>query len=426
MACRPRWTTPARSVAPPATRSPVPVDRRLAESLARQLTDLYRDLETQLAHDIARRLRAGVEQPDWAARKLAALGTLRAYGQRVIARLETRTAQRVEQLLVLAYIRGGRAGLDELFRLGRIDRPTWIERLARLVGLGKLFARRDRRRIAAAAAELADVRRALPGVDALQQLAFAHVSLLRGTHLRILRWQQDVYRETVAQASAPALLGMQTRLQLAQTVWDRLLAQGVTGFVDRAGRNWELASYVEMATRTVLAQAATQAHLDQLQAQGVGLVIVSDAPQECALCRPWEGKVLAIAGPPGPRTVQAEHGIHDGVMVDVHIAGTVAEAIAAGLMHPNCRHSLSAYLPGVTKPKTHTADPDGDQARQRQRAIERQIRRWKLRADAALTPAAAKSAQAKVRAWQARLREHLAAHPELRRQPPREQIGAAR
>jgi hypothetical protein len=92
----------------------------------------------------------------------------------------------------------------------------------------------------------------------------------------------------------------------------------------------------------------------------------------------------------------------------------------------DCRHSLSAYIPGVTKAPTHTADPEGDKARQRQRQIEREIRRWKLRAEAAIDPAAAKPAKAKVRAWQARLRDHLKAHPELRRQPPREQIGVAR
>jgi hypothetical protein len=181
-----------------------------------------------------------------------------------------------------------------------------------------------------------------------------------------------------------------------------------------------------MATRTAVAQAATQGHLDQLRADGFGLVIVSDAPQECVLCRIWEGKVLAIAGPPGTHTIQAEHGIHDRLMVDVHVAGSVAEAVAAGLMHPNCRHSLSAYLPGVTKAPTHTADPEGDLARQEQRHIERQIRRWKLRAEAPLDPAAAKAAQVKVRAWQARMRDHLDQHPDLRRLRHREQVGTAR
>jgi hypothetical protein len=37
-----------------------------------------------------------------------------------------------------------------------------------------------------------------------------------------------------------------------------------------------------------------------------------------------------------------------------------------------------------------------------------------------------RAAGAKVRAWQAAMREHIAAHDDLRRKPAREQIGSAR
>jgi hypothetical protein len=39
---------------------------------------------------------------------------------------------------------------------------------------------------------------------------------------------------------------------------------------------------------------------------------------------------------------------------------------------------------------------------------------------------ARRAAGAKVHAWQAAIREHLAAHPDLRRKPQREQIGSTR
>lgn len=115
-------------------------------------------------------------------------------------------------------------------------------------------------------------------------------------------------------------------------------------------------------------------------------------------------------------------------MIRVPVAGSVAFARAAGLQHPNCRHSLSAYLPGVTRAPKHTADPEGDAARQRQRAIERQIRAWKLRAETAIDPRGpeATQARAKVGQWQAAMRAHLAANPDLRRQSAREQIGRPR
>jgi hypothetical protein len=155
---------------------------------------------------------------------------------------------------------------------------------------------------------------------------------------------------------------------------------------------------------------------------GVELVVVSDAPRECPLCRPWEGKVLTIGGPAGARTVEAEHAVDDGRMVPVRVAGSLDEARAAGLQHPNCRHSVSMYSPGLTRIEQATSDPAGYDAGQRQREIERTIRKWKRREVAAITPEAQRVARAKVRQWQGAMRQHLADHPDLRRLPHREQL----
>lgn len=368
----------------------------LGEELARQLAEVYADAEARLAADIARMLRADLDIPDWAERKLAELNKLRRAADTLVARLEADVSGAVEQLLVLAAVRGGQAALDELVAAGRLP-----------------------------ADELPVERDALPGVEAVNRLVFSLVSLLRGTHVRILRWALDTYRTVVAEASTDALLGTATRAQVAQRAWERLIGQGVTGFVDRSGRRWELASYVEMATRTTVAQAATQAHLDRLGLGGIDLVIVSNAPQECERCRPWEGKVLAPKGPPGARTVEREHALDDGKTVRVRIAGSVVEAVAAGLLHPNCRHSLSAYLPGVTKPITDTEDVEGDEARRELRRLEREVRKAKRQAAAVIDPDRQRALNVKVRALQAEIAEHVEATG-LHRQRRREQIGTAR
>lgn len=371
----------------------MPVDRRLAEDLARVLVELYGGLADRLAVDLARMLAARIDRPDWAERKQAAADEVRQLAERLLERLDGELADQVEQMLVLAHQRGGQAALDELGRLA-----------------------------GATAVQMATVRAALPGAEAVQRLTWALVSTLRGTHLRILRWSLDAYRDVVARASADVLLGTATRRQAAQRAWEQLLSRGVTGFVDRSGRGWELASYVEMATRSTVAQAAVEGHLDRLAAAGIDLVIVSDAPQECPRCRPWEGKVLARSGPTG--TIQVQHATQDRP-ITITVAGTIDQAIGAGLMHPNCRHSLSAYLPGVTVAPKHTADPEGDRARQELRRLEREVRKWKRIEAAAIDPDAAKAAAAKVRDYQARIRQHVD-ETGLHRQRPREQIGVAR
>lgn len=135
--------------------------------------------------------------------------------------------------------------------------------------------------------------------------------------------------------------------------------------------------------------------------------------------------MLSIGGPSGARTVDVEHAVDDGRMVRVDVAGSLDEARAAGLQHPNCRHSVSSYTPGITRTEDAASDPAGYEAGQRQRAIERNIRKHKNRAAAATTPEGKRAAEAKVRQWQGAMRSHLAAHPGLRRLRHREQPGAS-
>lgn len=403
----------------------MPVDRGVAADLAQHLVDLYVEAQTRLATHIAQQLGAALAAPDWAEQKLRALARLEQWTQTLLTRLATEGGERAEQQIVLAYARGSQAALAELrgLQLTEAERFVLGNRVDAVARLARLAQARD----AALGRALVDVRQALPGVGAVQRLAFTLTSQLRGTHLRIARWGLDAYRQVVGEVAAPGvLLGLDTRRRAAQRAWERLLVEGVTGFEDRAGRRWELASYVEMASRTTVAQAAVEGHLDRLGDADLDLVIVSDAPQECERCRPWEGRILTRGGPDGARTLDREHATEGGEQVRVEVAGSFDEAVRKGLMHPNCRHSIRAYLPGVTKIPKDTADPEGDKARQQLRYLERLVRSWKLREAAAIDPAAKKAAAAKVREHQTRIKAHVDATPGLLRQRAREQVGVAR
>jgi hypothetical protein len=364
----------------------MPVSRPTADGLTDELGGLYRALERELAAGIAERLASGLEAEDWQTRKLAATGEVRRWITNTVRRMATGRAAR-------------RAVLDAFERgAGEAQRELAGSRSANIPG----------------------VQRDLPGAHAIDRLGSALAGRLDGTHLQIVRSAEDAYRRVVAAPSALVLGGALTRRQAAERVWNGLLDQGFTGFVDKAGRKWTAAGYAEMATRTATAQAAVQGHLDRMAELGIDLVIVSNAAQECRLCRPWEGKVLTRSGPNGARTVQAESEL-TGEPVKVHVAGSLAEAIQAGLLHPNCRHSVSAYLPGVTKPITDTADPEGDAARQKLRYLEREQRRWRLREAGALSPEDRAAAAAKVRERQAQIKAHVKAH-DLTRRRDRERL----
>jgi len=366
----------------------VPIDPGFGERLAHRVAELFAEAELVVLRRISRSLARGLDEPDWATTRLAELEWVRAQIARDVATLDERAVTAIGDVVRQAYTRGRALAVADLDRLGLevVVPPATLR--------------------------------------AVEAIAAETVTRVGPWRPRILRAAQDVYQRTVADASATVLLGSQTRRDAAQQALDRLTERGVGTFRDRSGRRWALESYVEMAVRTGAGGAAIDGHTTQLVAAGVDLVVVSDAPRECPLCRPWEGKVLSIGGGVAA-TVEAASMVGEGT-VSVRVAGSLEQARAAGFQHPNCRHSLSAYLPGATDVLAATSERAGYEDQQRQRAIERGIRKWKLREAAALDDVAAARARAKVRQWQATMREHLAEHPALKRQTAREQVGRAR
>lgn len=338
-------------------------DPDLALTMAQGVVDSYATASQSLLETIARRLAVGLDAPDWASRKLLETDRLRLEAQSVVDQLAAGTPDLVATTLADAYTEG--AGGQVLAEFGRTSE------------------------------------------QAVEALARETATAIVGTHGQIVRSSMDAYRAVIAEATAPSIVaGATSRRQAAQRALDRFADRGVTGFVDRSGRGWNLDSYVEMATRTATGRAQVAGGLDRIAAGGRDLVIVSDAPQECKVCRPWEGKVLSISG-------------------DTPGYPTVAQAQAAGLQHANCRHRLGAYVPGLTLPMRNTADPAGDDARQEQRRLERGVRQWKRREAAAMDPDAARKARAHRLQWQGRLEQHVGDH-DLKRLRYRETPGKGR
>lgn len=369
----------------------MPVSPDMAEDLASAVSQLYEQAELALIEKVAKALAEGLDSPRWTELRLYAIGHLRTAIEDIITALQADAAGAIHQAVAEAYNRGAQAAVVELGALA-VTAPAIP-----------------------------------PGTQAVDRLARALVQETGATHSRILRACLDVYRQVVAEASSAPLLGASTRREAAGRALARFAERGVTGFVDRSGRAWSLTSYTEMATRSALGRAAVEAHTERLGAAGIDLVMVSDAPEECERCRRWEGKILRREGPSGPDTVEMEHATDDDRMVRVRVAGSLPEARAAGLFHPNCRHSQSAYLPGLTKP----LPPKADRTRatyeqsQKQRYLERQVRKWKREAAGSLDDTKKARANAKVREYQGRIRE-LVAETGLPRKSHREQLASAR
>lgn len=349
------------------------IDPDLPLRLAKTVADIYGDAATQLLQAVARRLARGIDEPGWAESKMAELVGLRDEARAVVDRLTVLGPDAVREALTAAADKGATA----------------------------------------AATELAATLKPATSTPAVEALAEQTISQLDRTHMQILRATDDVYRRVIAEVSAPGVVtGSLTQQQAAARALDRFAQKGVTGFVDRAGRRWELESYVEMATRTASGRAMIDGRLDVYEAEGRDVVIVSDAPEECAVCRPFEGRLLSISGQSVGQTIDGKR-----------VIDSVKGAQAKGLHHPNCRHDLRPYIPGLTKPVSGTADPEGDRLRQEQRRLERRIREAKRRVAAAepFGDPELGRAKARLKQRQADMRKFVADH-DRKRFPEREKL----
>ena len=228
-----------------------------------------------------------------------------------------------------------------------------------------------------------------------------------------LRKMDDVYRQTVYKAQMSVAAGVKTLDQAIDMTTKDFLTKGIQSIRYKNGHNVNIASYAEMAIRTANHRAMLMGEGKKRDEMGIHTVFVSAHAGTCELCRPWQGRIL---------------------IDDVFSSGTreesektgyplVSEAIEAGLLHPNCRHHLATYFPGVTRlpeiPDDETIQKNYA-AEQKQRQIERQIRYWKRMQAGAMDPEQFTKAGQRVKQWQSRMREHLEANPQLRRQYSRE------
>lgn len=367
----------------------MPIDTGKGSYLATRVGDIVRQAEIAMLRLVAMYLTldADTSTREWAAIRYRDVAEIRRRAKRFASIASEQVRQAIEAAVTRAYIEGMAWAVRDL---DAIDPHAYLPG-----GLDpKPYAE------LASAECIANAERALALIPTL--LASA-------------------YSEAVAAGALHVLDGSTTRLRASQRVLDDLLGAGIRGYRDSAGRHWALDTYIEMAVRTTAGNAALDGHHGQLQAAGHDLVVVSDSPRECSTCRPWERQVLSLSGQTGVVVARDV----DGQPVTVVVAGSLAQARRAGLMHPNCTHATSLYIPGVTKTGAAHHDPQGYEDKQRQREIERHIREWKRREALALTPEAQAKARRKVREWQAHARENVA-RTGTKRLGYREQVGTPR
>ncbi|MCK2024581.1 hypothetical protein KZC52_16760 [Microbacterium sp. kSW2-24] len=384
----------------------------LIEELSQYLASRYRDAEDALIREVATRAARDFHLSGLLSSDDGGMGMTvaeRRARNRALAELAAHRAAATRELQAIA--------LQIVSDLRREDLAN------RLVTI----AANEGEAAAAASLRFAGVPRVAPVVgSASQAVAMVALSLqsrLEVLNQRLTRYPQDAYQRIVAMYSPNTLLGVTTsRVQQAATV-QRFLAEGITGFVDRADRRWTIGAYAEMAGRTTVNRAFNDAGIWRMGQSGINLVTVVRGLDSCRKCAAWAGAILSTDGTPaGPRVLP--HATDSG-SVTVYVSGTVDGARAAGWGHPNCRCRLVAYSPGLTVPQGDTTyDEAAEKERAKQRSLEREIRSAKRREASAMTDTDRRKAAQDVRGAQADMRDFIR-DTGRNRQSYREQLGFA-
>lgn len=149
------------------------------------------------------------------------------------------------------------------------------------------------------------------------------------------RTTPDVYRRVgMEQVALQQATGRGTYKILPEAV-RALRREGITSFVDKAGRRWSLHTYCSMVSRTTSRQAEVLAVLTADPEQD--LYQISSHNTTCGLCAPYEGRVYSKSGRnPDYPPLAAAFGKQDPAGPDT-LANTWLN------LHPNCLHSILPY-----------------------------------------------------------------------------------
>lgn len=384
------------------------------DELVASIVAIYVAAEERLIALMAAKTKQGLTAPSWQRDRLAVVQEYRRQAERITTQAGQEAAAKASRAVSQQYNLGTIDAVGEMANALKVDTTDLPGR----VDTHAVARLAERTQELAAAPARGMATRATVHMAELVELDTTP-RILPATGLSARAQMQAIAVDELG----PVVTGAATRQQQAQQALNRIADRGITGFVDRGNRAWKADTYVEMAMRTELRDVRIAGHTDRLQQYGHDLVQVSGHKHGCELCAPWEGAILSLSGMV-VGVIQAPN-VLTGEPVMVEVKGTLDDARAAGLHHPNCAHSYVAYQPGVTDPMGfgEKTDPQAYIDRQALRKLERDIRAAKRVEAAALDPAALREAKAHTRAISAKIKAHTETTGVTRRRY-REQLSA--
>ena len=177
-------------------------------------------------------------------------------------------------------------------------------------------------------------------------------------------------------ATGQIITGTDSFNKVQRQAVQRMVDNGITGYIDHGGHHWSPEAYVAMDMRTTMTNTAREAVWEQSDSVGCDLYQVSWHDGARPLCYPWQGKVISRNGWTGT----VEDG--EGNKVQVHSESEIESfRYGGGLFGVNCGHYPIPFFPGFSRmrpPQQNEEENAKEYAEsQQQRALERKVREEK-------------------------------------------------
>ena len=346
----------------------------IAEALRKMEEELIQSMKRNLQRHLKEEDAEGVDWAQWQAEKLNSIARYRAQNRHIIGSYISTIPQQVEDMIRQSYETGKQ---QEEIRILKAIRQGYLAAAGTAGEIGTDFFTVNERKLNAL-------------VKATQGEMHKAVS-------SILRYQDDIYRQTIFRSAAQFNMGGKTLGQAVDAAVQDFLAQGIRNIRYKDGRYVNIASYAEMALRTANLRANIQGEAAKRDAWGICTVKLSAHGSACPKCIPWQGKVY-----------------YDDVYGSVPVPKDgkyplLSTAIAGGALHPNCKNGVHTWFEGINQPPREMTQEEIDEANRRydleqqQRYCERNVRKYKRLKLGAIDPENAAKYAAQEQAWRKRL-----------------------
>ena len=177
-------------------------------------------------------------------------------------------------------------------------------------------------------------------------------------------------------ASGEVVTGVSAWNKAMRDAVNKMVDNGLTGYIDHAGRHWSPEAYVTMDIRSTMANTARAAVFERNEEYGNDLYQVSWHNGARPLCYPWQGKVISRTG--NARVVEDDEGNE----VQVHTEDEIESFnYGGGLFGVNCGHYPIPFIPNFSRIRQPMQDAEQNaktyEESQKQRTLERKLRNEK-------------------------------------------------